>query len=388
MSPASSAASGRGRSSAGAIPEAQLLRPTTAAVDWDALSERPGVQLVREVVAARIADRRVLVTGAAGSLGSPLVELLAGCGPEELTLADLHESSLFRLRSSLGETHPRLRARYCLADVRDRARTKEMFADARPHLVYHLAARKHVPWGEDDPLEFASVNVVGARNVALAAAAAGAGQIVYPSTDKAVDPPSFYGATKRLTELLLFALAARGGPHATVIRFVNVLGSQGSAPETFVRQIGAGRPLSLTDPAMRRFWITPGHALALLAHAACVTDRSATVLPDCGNEVSVQSIAERLWRQLRPGREGPPLVVTGLRPGERLSEPIARPDEELELGPLPGLFLVRRPGYSPPDLDALLLDVQRLEEALTARAPAATIRAMVTEVVEEAPVRV
>src|SRR5207249_1845422 len=152
-----------------------------------------------------------------------------------------------------------------------------VFEAERPSLVFHLAAYKHVPWGEDDPEAFVEANVLGARHVLGAARTVGVEQIVYPSTDKAIDPPSLYGATKRLVEAMLQAEAAAGGPRATIVRFVNVLGSQGSAPETFARQIQQGRPLTITHPQMRRYWITPAHANLLLLHAACLEQRVATV---------------------------------------------------------------------------------------------------------------
>jgi FlaA1/EpsC-like NDP-sugar epimerase len=206
-----------------------------------------------------------------------------------------------------------------------------------------------------------------------ACGATGVEQIVYPSTDKAIEPPSLYGATKRLVEAMLRAAAARGGPHCAIVRFVNVLGSQGSAPETFARQIVQGQPLTVTHREMRRFWITADHAVLLLLHAACLPDGAVVVAPDAGEEVPVLEIARRLYHQLRPGQPEPPIAVTGLRPGERLSEPLFAPGERAErMAGLPGVIAVR----GQPAIDAKQVDreVAQVAQLLRDDAPPAVVR--------------
>ncbi len=350
-----------------------------AKIDWNAIAGRPAVPLATEEVRRRVAGRTVLVTGAGGSLGRPLATALAAAGAARLVLYDHHESSLFRLRQSLlaASSAPSLRA--VLGDVREARRLARLFGEERPHHVYHLAAYKHVPWGEEDPEAFISANVLGARAVLDAAQAAGVEQIIYPSTDKAIDPPSLYGATKRLVEAMLLA-ASCGGPRCAIVRFVNVLGSQGSAPETFALQIAAGRPLTVTHPEMRRFWITPEHAMVLLLHAACLGDQAVIVAPDAGEEITVLEIARRLYRALRPapldGPEAvdsaPPITFTGLRPGERLTEPLVGPGEWLERTPLPGVLAVR--GTAVPDPAAVAGALARVAEVVQAGAPPAVLR--------------
>jgi O-antigen biosynthesis protein WbqV len=317
-------------------------------VDWDAITGRPPFRIDEAAVRARVEGKTVLVTGAAGSLGRPLAQALAVARPRALVLYDHHESSLFWLRESLAPALPPDALRTVLGDVRDARRVHRLFDQTRPHLVVHLAAYKHVPWGEEDPVAFAGANVLGAESVLDAARASGVEQIVYPSTDKAIDPPSLYGATKRLVEGMLRAAALDGGPRSAVIRFVNVLGSQGSAPEKFARRIRAGEPLPITHPDMRRYWITSDHAKLLLLHAACLSERAVTVVPDAGDEITTMEIARRLFHALRPGQPGPEFVITGLRPGERLSEPLRGPDESLEPAPQPGLCLVRGGDAVPP----------------------------------------
>jgi O-antigen biosynthesis protein WbqV len=372
-------------------------------IDWDAVTGRPPFAVDGAAVAHRVGGRTVLVTGAAGSLGVPLTLALAGAGARRLVLYDHHESSLFRLREALtspGASGAEVRA--VLGDVRDARRIRRLLGAERPDLVFHLAAYKHVPWGEEDPEAFAAANVLGAQHVLEGAREAGVGQIVYPSTDKAIDPPSLYGATKRLVEGMLRVSAAGGGPRAVIVRFVNVLGSQGSAPETFARLTREGRPLTITDPRMRRYWITPQHARLLLLHGACLdplalgAQGSLTVAPDAGDEISLMDVARRVWACVAtpaqqaslagpgvgarpdgapsgqpPGQ--PPVRVTGSRPGERLAEPLTAPYEQLEALPLPGLLAVR--GGPPADPQQVAEAVQRVRRLLDEGAGPEALRA-------------
>ena len=287
-------------------------------------------------------------------------------------LFDWHESSLFRLRQALVSVAPDVPVQAVLGDVRDATRLVRVFSEVRPATVFHLAAYKHVPWGEEDPTAFASVNVLGAHAVIGAATSAGVGRIVYPSTDKAIDPPSLYGATKRLVEAQLRVAASSGGPTCTIARFVNVLGSQGSAPETFARLIRQGKPLSVTDPAMRRYWITPAHATLLLLHGGCLSEDAVIVAPDAGEEIEVIEIVRRLAGQLAPGKPTPEVRVTGARPGERLAEPLVAPHEVLVHVPLPGLLAVR--GIRSLDARAVGDAVGEIARLLSVGAPDGEVR--------------
>lgn len=352
-----------------------------SAVDWDAITQREPFFIDAAAVGARVAGQVVAVTGAAGSLGGPLSEALAAARPRRLLLLDQHEGSLFELRQSLAARHPYLAQdgvlHAVLGNVGAARRIRRVFMDERPTLVFHLAAYKHVPWGEEDPEAFVETNVLGARSVIDAAREAGTAHIVYPSTDKAIDPPSLYGATKRLVETMLYAAAGAGGPRCSVIRFVNVLGSRGSAPETFGRQLADGRPLSVTDRAMRRYWITPDHARLLLLHAACLEERAITVTPDAGDEITVLEIARRMALALFPEENKSAITVTGLRPGERLYEPIVAAHERLEALPLPGILAVR--GGTSPDPRQVAQAVTRLDQLLHDGAAAVLLRSAIFE---------
>jgi FlaA1/EpsC-like NDP-sugar epimerase len=341
-------------------------------INWDVIAGRAPYQLDSDAVRRRVHGQVVMVTGAAGSLGAPLAMALADAGPERLVLYDQHESSLFHLREALIAAHPELPMRAILGDVRHRSRVGRIVLAERPNLLFHLAAYKHVPWGEEDPQAFIEVNVLGALSIIDAAREAGVAQIVYPSTDKAIDPPSLYGATKRMVEAMLFASTRTGGPRCTVVRFVNVLGSRGSAPEKFARQVQEGKPLSVTDPRMRRYWITPDHARILLLHAACVDEDAIIVAPDAGAEITVLEIARRMVQALHPLAGEPQIAVTGPRPGERLAEPMTATFERLEPLPLPGILAVR--GGQQPDPDRVRQAVSQLEALLDRGAEAHTAR--------------
>jgi FlaA1/EpsC-like NDP-sugar epimerase len=348
-----------------------------ATVDWDQITQRAPFEVAWDAVRAHVAGRVVLVTGAGGSLGAPLALALASVEPTLLVLLDHHEGSLFHLRETRHAIHPTTLVRAVLCDVRAHARVRRTFEEASPDLVFHLAAYKHVPWGEEDAEAFVDANVLGARAIVDAARAAGVARIVYPSTDKAIDPPSLYGATKRLVELLLYAAAQAGGPACSVARFVNVLGSRGSAPETFARQLAEGRALSVTDPAMRRYWITPAHARLLLLHAACLEERAVTVIPDAGDEIPVVEIARRMTRALAPSGATPDVAITGARPGERLSEPIVAAHERTESIPLPGILAVR--GGTAPDGESVGRSVDRLVTLMAGGASNMALREAVFE---------
>jgi O-antigen biosynthesis protein WbqV len=341
-------------------------------IDWDGLLDRPRVPVERDVLAATFAGRRVAITGAAGSLGRDLAAAIAAYHPAALTLIDSSEAGLFGLRERLlAAGHDEATLGFRLADVRSRRRVRAIFADARPELVFHLAAYKHVPWAEIEPSEYLDANLGGGRVVIEEAAQVGAARVVYPSTDKAVNPPSLYGATKRIIEAQLREVAATSATRAVAARFVNVLGSQGSVGVTFARMIAAGRALPLTDPGMTRYWIAPHHGTLLLAYAAAPAfgDPFTILLPDALPAVPVVEIARRVWRQL--GNEGdPPLVVTGSRPGERLHEELTGAGERYEQAPYRGILHVHGMAEAPPGrpITAGITDVLAAIEAGTPEA--------------------
>jgi FlaA1/EpsC-like NDP-sugar epimerase len=279
----------------------------------------------------------VLVTGAAGSIGSPLSHALLRAEPRRLVLIDHHEHSLFGLERAL---NPSERTRFELADIRDSARMARIFDEHRPELVIHLAAAKHVPYGERFPEGAVATNVMATRTLLELAERAATRTVVYPSSDKSVLPPSVYGATKRLAEVLVQAMS--GQRKWAVVRYVNIIGTRGSVIETFTQQVLAERPLSVTDERMTRYWISMDEALWCALIASQCTGPGEIVMPDCGASVPIVETARRLAGWYRPEHVPYPLTCTGIRPGERLDEVLLSPNESFAAEePAAGVRLVR-----------------------------------------------
>lgn len=269
---------------------------------------------------------RVAVTGAGGSVGRNVIARLAQLPVERVVAIDHHEASLFRLSQDLEGAVP-LELR--IADVRNRKKVERIFSESRPAVVFHFAAYKHVPFAEFGPDEFVDVNVLGTQSVIAAAAAAGVGHLIYPSSDKAVNPPSVYGATKRIAETILIAAS---DPHASlsthVVRYVNVLGSSGSFSETCALRARAGASPTLTGEQMKRYWMAMDEAVDLLWHGLALPSGSRTVL-DTGDPIPVKTMAERIYHAAAPRGMVPDFILTGPRPGERLAEELASANERL-----------------------------------------------------------
>ncbi len=304
------------------------LRP----VSIEDLLNRPQVRLDLPGMARLVAGRRVLVTGAGGSIGSELARQLAGLKPALLVLLDQSEYALWQIDVELGELHPGVARRPVIADIRDRTRLQDVFADAAPALVFHAAALKHVPMVEANPLEGLLTNAYGTRLVADAAAACNAAAMVLISTDKAVNPTSLMGASKRVAEMYCQAMdiAARqagAGLRCVTVRFGNVLGSTGSVVPLFRRQLERGGPLTVTHPDMQRYFMTVREAVSLVLQA-CVAGMADEAAPeggifvlDMGAPVRILDLARQMIRLagLRPEQDVA-ITYTGLRPGEKLFE--------------------------------------------------------------------
>jgi dTDP-glucose 4,6-dehydratase len=281
----------------------------------------------------------VLVTGGGGSIGRSLATFLLGFRPERITLLDGHEASLTADRRARDAASLE-QVSYALCDVRDAGRLEAELARARAEIVFHLAAYKHVDWAEVFPAEFVDTNLHGSWNVLRAAEAVEVETVVVASTDKAALAASFYGRTKRFMEQLTAFAARRAGAERIAVRFVNVLGSAGSASELFARQALAGVPLTVTDAGMERYWITMAHAATLAAHAALLArERAVLAAPFDPAVLSVGELAERIWR--RAGRGGTPaLDVVGIRRGETMREVLTGPGEELAEEAWQGIGLI------------------------------------------------
>jgi nucleoside-diphosphate-sugar epimerase/sugar phosphate isomerase/epimerase len=320
---------------AGPLPKRPRRIPVEG-FDWQAvLEQRDPVPALLELQ-ERFGGRRILITGSGGSIGRALASFLDGLRPDHLTLLDGHEASLIADRRNRDPSSLE-RVSHVLCDIRDGGRLDAEIARTRPDVVFHLAAYKHVDWAEVFPEEFVDTNLHGSWNVLRAADAAGVETVVVASTDKAALAASFYGRTKRFMEQLTAFSARRGGAQRIAVRFVNVLGSAGSASELFLRQARASVPLTVTDTGMVRYWITMAHAATLAAHGALLAAEGTLLAgPADPVELTVGELAERIWRQ--SGREGgPALDLVGIRRGETLSEVLTAPSEELRAAVYQGI---------------------------------------------------
>jgi len=349
---------------------------------------RPQTVLDRAAMRAFIAGRRVLVTGAGGTIGSELARQIASFGPAHLTLFENAEFNLYRIDGELGRRHPGVARATVLGDVRDRARIDAVFAAARPEVVFHAAAFKHVPMVEANPSEGVLTNVAGTRNLADACRAAGVRAMVMISTDKAVNPTSVMGATKRIAELYCQAQGARlerEGTRFVTVRFGNVLDSTGSVVPLFRRQIAEGGPLTVTHPEMTRFFMTVREAVELVLQASALDHGKAgrggeIFVLDMGEPVRIDDLARQMIRLagLRPDKDIE-IVYSGIRPGEKLHEALFHDRETRTPTAGAGVMIARS---IPNDLAALLPRIDALEAAARAGRDA-DLAALIQEIVPE-----
>jgi FlaA1/EpsC-like NDP-sugar epimerase len=290
-------------------------------VDISDLLRREAASIDDEAVGRTLAGKRVLVTGAGGSIGLELCRQVSRWAPAELIVLGHGENSIFEALLDLQEGNGGVPMHPVIADVRDPARMRAVFDQFQPHVVFHAAAHKHVPLMEMNPEEAVTNNVMGTRTVVDAALAAGTERLVLISTDKAVQPYSVMGATKRVAELIVREAALRSRRPFVSVRFGNVLGSRGSIVPLFKRQIARGGPVTITHPEMRRYFMTIPEAVHLVLQAASMGEGGEVFVLRMGDQILILDLAEDLIRLsgLEPGRDVE-IVFTGARAGEKLSE--------------------------------------------------------------------
>lgn len=292
------------------------------------LLHRPRVRQDRSRSAALLDGKRILVTGAGGSIGSELCRQIAGHVPDALILYERYENSLYAIHGELGHGARGAHIYPVIGDVTDRRRLQSMMEAYRPHIVFHAAAHKHVPLMEYNPCEAVKNNVCGTRLVAALAEDMGVERFIMISTDKAVRPSSVMGATKRIAELIIQDMARTSQTTFTTVRFGNVLGSNGSVVPHFLQQIRAGGPVTVTHPDVERYFMLISEAVELVLQAASLADQGSMYVLEMGQQVKLQDLARHLIRLsgFVPDHEIP-ISFTGLRPGEKLSEELVGPDE-------------------------------------------------------------
>jgi FlaA1/EpsC-like NDP-sugar epimerase len=306
--------------------------------EYQELLGRDPVRVDPEALRPLIRGRAVLVTGGVGSIGSELCRQIAPLDPSALQILDQDETGLFRIEQELRSAFPRLHLVPILADATQAASIRSIFARCRPFLVFHAAAYKHVPIMEANPDEAVRNNVVGVAVVGRAAQEAGASRFVFISSDKAVEPTSILGKTKRIGELAVAELNRSGRTRFMSVRFGNVMGSRGSAVETFLEQIRAGGPVTITHPEMERYFMLASEAVLLILQAAAFGQGGETFILDMGRPIRILDLARGLMR--RAGREVP-IRVVGMRPGERLTEKLFFDDETPLTTQHPKIFVAR-----------------------------------------------
>ncbi len=318
----------------------------------DLLGRRP-VELDEAGIADSIRGKVVLVTGAGGSIGSELCRQIFRYGPARLILLDRDESGMHAAQLSLTGVALLASDDMVLVDIRDRDALQATFAMCRPDVVFHAAALKHLSLLERFPLEAYKTNVLGTLNVLMAAKSAGVGTFVNISTDKAADPTSVLGYSKRITERLTAGYAEHTPGVYVSVRFGNVLGSRGSVLDAFRAQIERGGPVTVTDPEVRRFFMLIPEAAQLVLQAAAIGRDGDVLVLEMGEQVRILDVAKTLIKL--SGRDGIEVTFTGLRPGEKLAEDLFSNPEHAQLTTHDLVTSVRVPALDPhvlPDLTA------------------------------------
>jgi FlaA1/EpsC-like NDP-sugar epimerase len=341
----------------------EMVHGVTAAqlreITFEDLLGRQEAEVDLASCAAAVRDKTVLITGAAGYLGQELSRQLLELGPAALHLLDTNETGLFDMQRDLLAEGAECDVKIWMTDITDRNQVERALSIARPDLVFHTAAYKHIPVVEQHPEAAFHVNVVGTLNIARAADLAGAEKVVLVSTTKAGELDSVYGATKRIGELVLEALGERSDTICCVVRLHNVMGSRGSVVPLFLRQIERGGPVLLTSADATRHFMSPPEAVRLLLQATAFARQGQLFMLDLGEEVKIADLAEKLirLRGFQPGRDIE-IVYTGLRPGEQLSEEPLERRGLLERTAHPRIYLTTQ--GRPPSFEELTAKIDEL----------------------------
>lgn len=345
------------------------------------LLERAPIGLNRAPIERLIAGRRVMVTGAGGSIGAELCRQISLLRPASLVMLDRYENSLHAVRLELEDLHPvDSIARAVIADVTDQERIDDVFRQYTPEIVFHAAAHKHVPLMEEHPCEAVKNNVRGTRVMVECARRNGATRFVLISTDKAVNPSNVMGASKRLAELLVQAHAESGDTSCSIVRFGNVLGSNGSVVPRFRAQIEKGGPVTVTHPEIRRFFMLIPEAVQLVLHAAAQADSGATYVLEMGEQVKLVDLARNMIRSagLTPGEEIQ-IEYTGLRPGEKLYEELVGKTEVSQRSSVEKILRVTSRTAIPPQILVALGEIERAAALNNSTEMLALVRALLPE---------
>jgi FlaA1/EpsC-like NDP-sugar epimerase len=355
-----------------------LARIREVAIE-DLLGREP-VQLDEQVVGSSIGSRVVLITGAGGSIGSELCRQVSRFGPSRLVLVERYENALFEIHRELTQAFPHVPIEPCIADVCDATRMEQVFTSTKPELVFHAAAHKHVPMMEWNPCEAVKNNVGGTRVLGDLANKHGVQRFVLVSTDKAVNPTSVMGVTKRVAEIYLQALSHQSSTKFCTVRFGNVLGSAGSVIPIFKEQIARGGPVTVTHAEMRRYFMTIPEAAQLVMQAGAMGEGGEIYILDMGEPVKIVDLARDLitLSGLRPN-DDIEIKFSGVRPGEKLFEELATDAEHADKTKHPKVFIGRIRSHA---YDAVAVGVDALLQ-LAREAHVERVRAALGDLVPE-----
>ena len=329
-------------------------------VDINDLLRRSPVQLDIEAIQQMLGGKRVMVTGAGGSIGSEICRQIAKCNPEKLLLVERAENSLFTFEREMIELGHEDCCVSSIADICDLPRMQSLLESYRPEIVFHAAAHKHVPMMERDPGEALKNNVLGTADLAALCDKTGVDRFVMISTDKAVNPTSIMGVSKQLAERFVHALQQNSDSKFIVVRFGNVLASNGSVVPIFQKQIAAGGPVKVTHPEMTRYFMTIPEASQLVLQASTMGKGGEIFVLDMGEQVKILDLAKDLIRLSGMSPDEIPIEFTGIRPGEKLYEELYMSVEQMLDTPHPKVNMAFHNSFDPEETAAALAELRSL----------------------------
>ena len=354
------------------------LRP----VNVEDLLRRAEVELPGDRVRDLFRGKRVVVTGAGGTIGGELARQILQFEPEQLVLMERSECALYEIHKKLSREMPWLisTTRTALVDVQQPTAVRNLLFATRPDIVIHAAAHKHVPLGEDNPAEYVRNNTLSTKALAEACEETGVSRFVLISTDKAINPTSVMGASKRAAEILLLDMARRASIKATVVRFGNVIGSSGSVIPLFMEQIAAGGPITVTHPEVTRYFLRTSEAVSLVLQSVALGEGGEVFMLDMGEAVKIVDLARDLIHLSNYSADDIPITFIGLRPGEKLFEELRLPEESVRPTVHPQIVVTAAPQ---PDAQAVERWTARMRAAceLDDSEPVTLLRELIPEYV-------